>query len=48
MDITVSLLIFYFIVRNFLSNKVRMGIKAFAILIGIYELSRLAYHSFVK
>lgn len=48
MDITVSLLIFYFIVRNFVSDKVRIGAKVFIVLIGVYEISRLIYHSFVK
>lgn len=48
MDITVSLLIFYFILRNFFPDKVRMGVKIFAVLIGAYEVSRLTYHFFVK
>ena len=48
MDITVSLVIFYFIVRNFLSHKVRIGAKVFMVLIGVYEISRLIYHSFIK
>ena len=49
MDITVSLLVFYFVVRNFLPDKVRTGVKVFAVLIGFYELfSRLVYHSFIK
>ena len=48
MVITVSLLIFYFVVGNFISGKVRIGVKVFMVLIGAYEISRLIYHSFVK
>lgn len=48
MYITVSLLIFYLIVRNFISGKARMGIKVFMVFIGAYEIFRLIYHLFVK
>lgn len=48
MYITISLLIFYLIGRDFISEKARLGVKVFMVLIGAYEISRLIYNLFVK
>lgn len=44
MDITISLLIIYFIVKNFFSDKIRFGFKLAIMTVFFYELIRWIYH----
>jgi len=44
MDITVSLIIFYFILKNLFSDKIRFGFKLTIILVVFYELIRWIYY----
>gem|GEM_PF-4994077 len=44
MYITVSLLIFYFLLKNLFSDKIRFGFKLTIMAVAFYELIRWIYH----
>ena len=44
MYITVSLVFFYFLLKNLFSDKIRFGFKSAIIAVAFYELIRWIYH----